>query len=222
MSHAIYPIWDLPSRLSHWAIALLFAAQFISGQYGLFSTAVHLWFGYALLAVVLFRILWGLVGSETARFSRFLLGPSAVLRYLGRLPDRKPTHSPGHNPVGGWSVVLMLLLLIVQSVTGLFFETWDELRGPLAERVSRDTAMFMTDLHATLHWPLLVIVLIHIVAVFWYRVRKREDRIGPIFGSGRIALPRAPEIRFAGSGRALAVLGVSLAVVGAIVILGPI
>lgn len=217
-----HPIWDLPSRLSHWAIAVLFVVQFAGGQYDLFSTAVHLWLGYALLAVVLFRILWGFAGSDSARFSRFLRGPGSVARYLARLPGGAPTHSPGHNPIGGWSALLMLVLLLLQSFTGLFVETWDELRGPLAERVGRDTAMLMTDLHATLHWPLLVIVIIHILAVLYYRLRKHEDRIGPIFGSGRIELPHPPGLRFAGPGRALAVLAVSVSAVAAIVIFGPV
>lgn len=222
MSQPNYPVWDLPTRLSHWAIALLFTAQFIGGQYSVFSTALHLWLGYALLVIVLFRLLWGLVGSETARFSHFLRNPMAVARYLARLPDSQPTHSPGHNPAGGWSVVVMLLLLLTQSITGLFVETWDELRGPLAERVGRDTALLMTDLHALLHWPLLVIVLVHVIAVLYYRLRKGENRIGPIFGSGRIDLPQTPALHFAGPGRALAVLAVSLAAVGAVVIFGPI
>ncbi|MCK9489631.1 MAG: cytochrome b/b6 domain-containing protein [Xanthomonadales bacterium] len=211
-----YKVWDLPTRLCHWALVLLLMAQWASGQFGLLPISSHLWLGYALLVVIVFRILWGFVGSDSARFSHFLRGPAAVRAYLGRLGSDQPTRWPGHNPVGGWSTVLLLALALVQAVTGLFAERWGVLAGPLVETVSRGTVRSLTDLHGLLHWLLMVVVLAHIAAAVWYRWHKGEDRIGPIFGRGRIDLPDAPVLRFAGTLRALVVLALSLALVAAI------
>src|SRR5690606_8782207 len=115
-----YPVWDLPTRLSHWAIALLVLAQFGSGLFGILPMDSHLWCGYALLVALLFRILWGFVGSRSARFSHFLRGPGAVAAYARTLFSPQPSRWPGHNPLGGWSIVLMLALALAQCVTGLF------------------------------------------------------------------------------------------------------
>lgn len=211
-----YRVWDLPTRLCHWALVWLLAAQWASGQFGLLPIASHLWLGYALLVVVVFRILWGVFGSDSARFSRFLRGPAALRAYLGQLRSDRPTHWPGHNPVGGWASVLLLALILVQAVTGLYAERRGVLAGPLVETVSRGTVRSLTDLHGLLHWLLLPVIAVHIGAALYYRRRKGENRIGPIFGNGRIDLPEAPALRFAGPLRALLLLAVSLALVAAI------
>jgi len=216
-------IWDLPTRLSHWAIASLFVFQFITGQYGLMPGEFHLWAGYLLCVAVLFRLQWGLIGPSSARFSDFLTGPGKVWRYLRGLWSRKPSHWPGHNPLGGWSSALMLLLLTLQAATGLFIETWGEVRGPLAERVSRQTAITMGDLHGLLQWPLLVLVAVHVLAALGYLLFKREDRIGPIFHSGRLQVPPGTaDITPATPWRAWLVLAVSVTVTALIVWLGPV
>lgn len=217
-----YLVWDLPTRLSHWAITVLFLAQFLTGHFGWGPVEVHLWLGYALLAVLLFRIQWGLVGSQSARFSRMLAGPRAILEYLPRLSSSAPTRSPGHNPLGGLSALLLLLLLLAQSTTGLFMETWGEFRGPLAERLGRDAILILTDLHDLLRWPILALVTVHILAALYYRLRKSEDRIGPVFTHGRLLLDTEPGLRFFGAARAAWVLGISVAVVGAIILFGPV
>lgn len=217
-----YRVWDAPSRLSHWAITLLLLAQFASGQFGLLPMSVHVWMGYALLAVVLFRVLWGFVGSESARFTHFLRGLGAALRYLRTLSQPQPSHWAGHNPVGGWSIVLMLALMLAQAGTGLFADDRGDVRGPLAERVAPETARMLTEIHGLLHWPLLLIVLAHVAASIYYRVHKRENRIGAIFGDGSLELRTDPAVRFAGPVRALAVLAISVTAVAAIVVYGPV
>jgi cytochrome b len=216
-------IWDLPTRLSHWAIASLFLFQFLTGRYDLLAPAAHLWAGYLLIAALLFRLQWGLVGPEPSRFSHFIAGPGAVWRYLRGMWTRKPSHWPGHNPLGGWSSALMLALLTIQAVTGLFIETWADLRGPLAERVTRDTAILMADIHAVVQWPLLALILLHVLAALLYLAVKREDRIGPIFVSGRLAVePGTPDIAPASAWRAWLVLAVSVTVTVLVAWLGPI
>ncbi len=217
-----FPVWDVPTRASHWAITVLFTFQFVTGHFGLGPGFLHIWAGYALLVTVVFRIQWGLVGSESARFSHFLATPAAIRAYLARLPGPNPTRWPGHNPLGGLSVLIMLALLLAQGVTGLFVETWSELRGPLAERVGRDMVIFLTDLHGLLRWPLLVLVGIHLAAALFYRLRKGEDRVAAIFTHGRLELDTDPGLANAGVTRALVVLALSLGIVGAVIVFGPV
>ena len=210
-------VWDLPSRLSHWAIALLVFAQFSSGLFELLPMSTHLWCGYALIVVVLFRILWGFFGSDSARFSRFLRGPSAVLRYARSLSSAQPSHWPGHNPIGGWSVVLLLAFTLVQAVSGLFAGKIGDLMGPLAGRVDRDLSHALNDLHESFVWLLLLLVTTHIGAGLFYLLHKRENLIAPMFGNGRLPLEHDPNVRFASSLRALSLLSLSAIVVMALV-----
>jgi cytochrome b len=215
-----YRVWDLPSRLSHWAIVILVFIQFASGLVELLPMSIHLWCGYALIVVLLFRILWGFFGSDSARFSRFLRGPSAVLRYARTLGSATPSHWPGHNPVGGWSVVLLLGLTLVQSISGLFAEKVGEITGPLVNRVARDTAHAFEELHESLYWFLMIVIVLHVTAALYYRLHKQENLIGPMFGDGRLPLRLDPAIRFAGPTRALALLALSVIAVVAVAMMG--
>lgn len=219
---ARYPVWDLPVRLLHGLIAILFALLAATGLLEGTSGHLHLWAGYALLAAVLVRLAWGFIGSESASFARFVRGPRAVLGYLPRLVSARPTRWPGHNPIGALYVVAVLGLLLAACITGLFFESWAEVRGPLAERVPRALAVRLTDWHGVLLWPVLVLVAIHVVVTLAYRVLKSEDRIGPIFGDGRVDLERDPEIRFVAPRRALWTAVFSVLVVLALAWLGPV
>lgn len=211
-----YRVWDLPTRLSHWAIAVLVVTQFASGLFGLLPMRWHLWCGYALLVVLLFRIVWGFVGSQSARFGQFLRGPGAVASHARTLLDPRPSRWPGHNPLGGWSILLMLSLMLTQSLTGLFTESMD-LAGPLAASVDRATARAAEDWHGLLYWPLLLLVLVHIAAGLFHLLYKRENLIAPIFGDGRLELERDPALGFAGVVRALVVLAIAIGVVAWIV-----
>lgn len=211
-----FPVWDLPTRLSHWAIAVLVLVQFGSGLFEVLPMAWHLWCGYALLVALLFRVLWGFVGSPSARFGRFLHGPSALADYARRLFEPKPSRWAGHNPLGGWSIILMLAFALAQSITGLFSESID-LAGPLVASVDRATARAAEDWHGWLYWPLLLLVGLHIAAAFFHLTYKRENLIAPIFGDGRLALDQDPGFRFASPLRALVVFGVAVAAVAAVV-----
>lgn len=217
----LHRVWDLPVRASHWAIMLLFAWQFLTGHFG-WLPGVHLWTGYLLLAVLAFRVAWGLVGTRSARFGPMLVSLRDLPAAAAALLQRQPGRQAGHNPLGALSVLLMLVLLLAQSVTGLFVETWGDVRGPLAERIARDTALWMGDLHSLLRWPVLALVLVHVGAGFWHLWWKRENRIAAILGDGRLRLPRDPGIEPAGSGRALAALLLSLVAIAAIAVFGPI
>ncbi|MGY6586859.1 MAG: cytochrome b/b6 domain-containing protein [Wenzhouxiangella sp.] len=217
-----YRVWDAHLRASHSLITGLFAWQFLSGQYGIGPGWLHLWLGYALLVVVLFRIGWGFIGSDTARFGPMLPSPRALIDYLPKLFSRQPSLWPGHNPVGALSTVVLLGGLLLMSLTGLFVETWGELRGPLADRVSGSTQLWMNDLHDLLRWPLLTLVLLHLIAVFGYWIFKNEDRVRPIFTGGHVALPDDPALKFQGGPRAWLLWLASITLVAAIAFFGPI
>lgn len=219
MTLARHRVWDLPTRLSHWALVVLLLLQFGTGLFGLGSMQWHLWGGYALLVVLLFRILWGLFGSESARFSQFLRGPAVSLAYLRRLPEAAPSFWPGHNPIGAWSVLLLLGLTLAQSLTGLFAREYGGVAGPLVAHVSRETAQRMHEWHESLYWLLLLWILVHVGAALFHLLHKRENLIAPIFGNGRLPLPQAPPLRFASAARAWLLLAISITAVAALVLL---
>jgi cytochrome b len=220
MSSASYRVWDLPTRIFHWAVVALVLAQWCSAEWNLLSMDWHFRFGYALLALVLFRIAWGFVGSDSARFARFLAGPTRVADYAPTLAQRAPSAHAGHNPLGGWAVLAMLGVLLAQSLTGLFSTDDISLYGPLSERVSADVAETMTELHATLTDVIVVLIGLHLAAVAWYAIWKRDRLVAAMF-SGRKVLAADPALRIVGLGRALGVFAVCAGVVWAVVVFGP-
>jgi cytochrome b len=187
-------VWDLPVRLFHWLLALLIVSQIVTVNIGGLAMEYHALGGYAILTLLLFRIAWGLFGSTHARFSSFLYGPKAVAAYACGLLRGTAQRYAGHNPLGGWSVMLMLASLLVQTVSGLFADDDILMRGPLAKHVSGDTVSLMTKIHDTNAIVLFTLIAIHIVAVLFYLVVKRENLIGPMFtGYKRIeAVPADP------------------------------
>ena len=189
-------IWDLPVRLFHWTIVLLVPALWATHHWE--QMDLHLLLGEVMLGLVLWRLLWGVLGSSTARFAAFVRGPGAVLRYL-----RGGGKGVGHNPLGGWSVVVMLLLLGVQVGLGLFAIDEDALDGgPLSHLVSYDTARTLAHRHETVFWILVAVIALHVLAILWDRLVKRDDLITPMITgrgdsvAGEAALVPAPLWRF--------------------------
>ena len=153
-------IWDPWIRVAHWGIAVLLVLCVVSGLRGDFDT--HFRVGYALLALAMFRIAWGFVGSDTARFAGFLKGPRAALHHLAEFRARAPETTPGHNAAGGWAVVLLLLLLLAQAGTGLMASDAIFTFGPLARVVSPDVSDAATSLHIRA-WIVLLAVVVNAV-----------------------------------------------------------
>jgi cytochrome b len=191
-------IWDAWIRVAHWGIAVLLVLCVVSGLRGDFVT--HFRAGYALLALVMFRIAWGFVGSDTARFARFLKGPRAVLHHLAEFRARAPEATPGHNAAGGWAVVLLLVLLLVQAGTGLMASDAIFTFGPLARVVSPDVSDAATSLHVRAWIVLLAVVALHVAAVFAYVILRRTDLIGAMI-TGRKRLPADTSAPRMGSAR---------------------
>ena len=180
-------VWDLPVRIFHWVLVLLVLSQLITASIGGNAMELHALGGYAILALVLFRISWGFVGGTHARFRDFLRGPAGVARYAQRLMKSTAQIYRGHNPLGGWSVLLMLVSLLVQAVTGLFANDDVMMEGPLAKHVSEDASALFTLIHDINAAILLTLITLHIVAVFVYLLRGRQNLIVPMF-TGRKAI----------------------------------
>ncbi len=217
---ATYRVWDLPTRLFHWALVILIALQWASAEFNLLAMEWHLRCGYAILGLVLFRIAWGFVGSQSARFAEFVTGPRRIAAYLPLALSREPDTSPGHNPLGGWSVLALTGVVLAQAITGLFASDDIALFGPLAERVDAKVMDWMTDAHKLLPDVLIALIVLHIGAVAYHALWKGENLIGAML-SGRKRLPADPGLRFASAGRACAIAMLAAAAVWAIVAFGP-
>lgn len=173
-------VWDLPTRLFHWMLVALVAGAFVTAKSGGTAMRYHMWFGSAVLALLLFRIVWGVIGSQASRFTSFLAGPGTVVDYARTLLRRAPSHHFSHNPLGGWSVAAMLLVLLVQAGTGLFSDDDIATAGPLAVSVSRDLSYRLTTTHLRNPEVIVALVALHIVAVLFHLAYKRENLITPM------------------------------------------
>jgi cytochrome b len=211
-------VWDLPTRLFHWILVALVAAQYASGEFGWLPMSWHYWLGYVTLALIVFRVLWGFAGSETSRFAGFVRGPRAVLRHVADALRGRAEHVPGHNPLGGWSVLAMLATLAVQATSGLFASDDISEEGPFAAQVSDATVAAMTRIHNLGRQALLVLITLHIAAVLLHWVIRNDNLVAPMLhGRARFAQVRA--LRFASSWRALLIFAISAAAVWALVAL---
>jgi cytochrome b len=144
--------------------------------------------GYTMCTLLLFRVVWGFVGSDTSRFSRFLKSPLAALHHLSRLHRREPDTEIGHNAAGGWMVVLMLVLLAVQVGTGLCANDDVMTEGPLFKYVGKDWSDWLSHIHAVNFRLIEIAVVLHIAAIAAYAVMKRHDLVRPMI-TGRKLLP---------------------------------
>lgn len=175
------PSWDLPTRLFHGLLILLFGLLWWSGKNE--RVEVHVAAGLTMLGLLVFRLIWGFIGGSTARFGSFVRGPAAVIGYLrGR---SAPAH--GHNPLGGWSVVAMLVLLSVQVGLGLFASDEDGFdSGPLSHLVSFESAQRLLENHRMVFNILLGLIGLHVAAVLYYRLRG-DDLVRPMIDGRRLA-----------------------------------
>jgi cytochrome b len=187
-------VWDLPTRLFHWLLMVCVIGSVISGYIGGGAMPWHARIGYAVLTLLLFRLVWGFVGGRWSRFRSFLYAPGSVLAYVrGR---SHPDHLVGHNPLGAGSVFTMLLVLAVQVATGLVGDDESAFTGPLNRFVSSAQGLAATWYHKRVgQWLLVALVLLHIAAVLYYATRKRQDLVRPmIVGDKELAAP-APSSR---------------------------
>ncbi|MEP7328566.1 MAG: cytochrome b/b6 domain-containing protein [Betaproteobacteria bacterium] len=181
-------VWDWPVRVVHWAIAILVAALLTTGLIGDEWLVWHMRFGQVLLALLIFRVLWGFVGSANARFASFLRGPRAVFDYARSL-IRPPHHLHAtHNPLGGWMVIVLLVVLLVQATTGLFTNDDVLYEGPLVKLITKDLSDAIGSWHRRLWWVIVVFASIHIIAVIVYFARLGDNLVVAMV-SGEKVLP---------------------------------
>jgi cytochrome b len=166
----------------------------------------HAWAGEALLTLLLFRLLWGFFGSETARFSGFLVAPPAAVRHLAHLLRREPDHQAGHNPAGGWMVLLLLILLLGETLTGIYVANDVADSGPLTASVPAPVANAITALHSIFWDALLAAVTLHVLAIFVYAVAKRHNLVLPMITGWKTLPESVPRPRMAGPARAIFLL----------------
>lgn len=215
-------VWDWPTRVVHWALAVTVPASWITAN-AFDLLAVHMVIGYVTLGLVVFRVVWGFVGPYHARFANFVRGPKVVLAYATTLLRRDTAQATGHNPLGALAVVLMLAMLAFQAVSGLF--ATDELFhfGPYNGVVSQELAKEITSLHKTNGDLLLWVAGLHVLAIGFYLYYKRQNLLWPMV-SGDKTLPERPNVVFVFSQRtrlALVLAVVILFAVYALVTLAP-
>lgn len=193
-------IWDLPTRAFHWMLVILIAFSWWSHP---MYMEWHRASGYAILGLVLFRLVWGLVGTSTARFKQFLRGPRATIAYVRELRGRKAMYAVGHNPLGGWSVMIMLCLLLFQVISGLFSVDVDGIEsGPLSDRIDFETGRWLAMLHGASFTLLEVFIGVHVAAILFYLLYKRSNLITPMLTGGARDI-RGSNVRFAKSWKAI-------------------
>lgn len=172
-------LWDLPVRITHWSFALLLPALWWTWKSGDMPT--HRLLGYITLGLLVFRLYWGVAGSSTARFASFVRGPRAILAYARGLLSKSGETIVGHNPIGALSVIALLGAMVVQVALGLFAQDVDGLEsGPLAIFVSYDTSDLAGDLHAQLFNLILAFVALHLLAILFYALFKRDNLVTPM------------------------------------------
>lgn len=204
--------WDGPTRAFKWALVVLVVGGWVSNKLGASVPAWHIWNGYAVLTLVLFRILWGFVGGSTARFANFVAGPSRALAYL-----RGGLSYLGHNPVGGWMILGLMALVAAQCLTGLYAGDEDRIviEGPLARTVSEAAVELAARWHHRLFDLLKIVAVVHIAANLFYTHFKRDPLIKAM-ATGRKppgAYADMAEAQPGSWGRALVCLAIAAAIV---------
>ncbi|MDX2276636.1 MAG: cytochrome b/b6 domain-containing protein [Hyphomonadaceae bacterium] len=195
-------VWDWPVRLTHWLLAPLIAFSWWSAEIQRLDW--HRLSGYLVLTLVIFRLLWGFVGSETARFDAFLRGPRAVVAYLRGQAAR----GIGHNPLGGWAVIAMILALAVQVGLGLFAVDVDGLEsGPFAVFMSFDAGRAAAELHEWTFNAFVLLIALHLCAIAFYAVVQKKNLVGPMITGRQMSEVAAP--RLAPHWRALLCFGIA-------------
>lgn len=208
-------VWDLPLRLFHWLLVLLVVTSVVSAKIGGNAMQLHMWSGYAVLALGLFRVLWGFLGSTHARFASFVRGPAAIWAYLRGLARREPEKHLGHNPAGAWSIILMLVVILAQAGTGLFANDDIATEGPLAKLVSKALSDRLTGLHHLNVKLLYALVALHLSAILFYLLGKGENLVRPMISGYKdtATAPPLADIRKASAWLALTLIALCALVV---------
>jgi len=196
-------VWDLPTRVFHWVLAIAVLAQLATGLAG--AMEWHFRIGYLILALLCFRLVWGFVGGHWSRFGRFLYAPAALRAYLrGEAPHE---HLVGHTPLGALSVFALLILLALQAASGLVSDDENDAVGPLAHLVSDGTVSLASAWHSVSgSWIIPALVALHVVAIAYYLLARRQVLVRPMVSGDKLLAQPAPSSRDSLGTRLLALL----------------
>lgn len=178
-------VWDAPTRLFHWVLALCFVGLIVTSQVGGAAMLWHFRFGYGVLTLLLFRLVWGLQGGYWSRFSSFVVGPKAIWHYLRGWGQ--PHDGVGHNPLGALSVLAMLVFLALQVASGLMSDDEIASAGPLTPFVSSTWVGNATYYHKDIgKFILLGLVILHLGAIAFHYFRKHENLVKPMITGDKV------------------------------------
>jgi cytochrome b len=177
----IIRVWDLPVRVFHWLLVLCISGSLISVNLGGNAIEWHAYFGYTVLTLLIFRIIWGFIGSTHARFASFLPSREKIFSYL----QGKAPRVLGHNPLGALSVFALMIVLSVQVFTGLFVDDEIAFQGPLAKYVSNSLVSILSEIHESNSVLIYTFIAIHIAAIIYYQKFKGEDLIKPMISGDK-------------------------------------
>jgi cytochrome b len=178
-------IWDLPTRLFHWALVACVVGLVASANIGGNAMNWHFRFGYSVLTLLLFRLVWGVVGGRWSRFASFAYAPSTLLAYLRG--ESRPEHTAGHSPTGALSVFAMLIVLLAQVCSGLFSDDDIAFAGPLVGLVSSDAVSWATNYHKEIGKVILIgLVVLHLLAIAYYQKVKKSDLLTPMLRGDKV------------------------------------
>ncbi len=178
-------VWDLPTRLFHWLLVGCIIGSVVTSQIGGNAMVWHFRCGFAIASLLLFRIVWGLIGGRWSRFSTFIYSPATMLRYLKG--EGKPEHAVGHNPLGAASVFAMLVFLIAQVSTGVFSDDEIAAVGPFAKFVSNATVSAATSYHTSIgKYIVIALIVLHLAAIAYYALGRQENLVRPMVNGDKV------------------------------------
>lgn len=183
-------IWDLPLRLFHWLLVVAVIGSFVSVKLGGNAMIWHGRFGYIVLALIFFRLIWGFVGTHHARFAQFIKSPKAIFAYL-----KNPTETPGHSPLGAISVIVLLGLFLSQALAGLFASDDIAFDGPLVKYVASTWVELLTSFHRLNEWVLMALVAVHVGAILYYKYAKKINLISAMITGDKEWADTAPLVQ---------------------------
>lgn len=184
-------IWDIPTRLFHWLLVAGIVAQWLTGDYLDDAIDWHFTIGYCVLGLILFRLVWGFVGTRYARFSHFSLHPKHAIKYAKSMTDKNSKVYAGHNPVGSWMAIVLLFIVLLQAVSGLFVSDDVFSEGPYRSVANQSVLAAMEFLHFNLFDVLLILIGLHVLAALLYQFVKKQAIISAMF-SGKKAVEATP------------------------------
>lgn len=170
-------IWDIPTRLFHWLLVASLIAQYVTVEWMDNAVQWHFYIGYFTLGLIAFRLIWGVIGPKYARFSHFVTGPVPVVNYVKTLLSKAPALTAGHNPLGGWFVVIMLVLVAIQGISGLFMTDDVFLDGPYRQMADSDMLEVMNWLHHVAFDTLIYAIALHVGAIIFYTFYKKRPLV---------------------------------------------